>query len=270
MDPNGGTPVIYIAAIACIQVILLAIVVGVVNAHAARQAARLKSEEKAEDWRRQDEVALRVAEAAQQAETAAKLLVAAQEQASERADRVAVEVTVAAKQAADAATLLLNAQADTIARTDKVAALAAESDLRVQSQLAALDVQGKKIHTLVNSDMTLARMNERDTMMQHLASLKLVQALSIRLEGNALTGRRAEDVEVLEEGRIAIEAAQKRIEELNQILAERAAAQQKVDSENSTVTAVVENTAVIENVSETLRRIEVNTEATAENTKHTS
>lgn len=80
--------------------------------------------------------------------------------------------------------------------------------------------QGKKIHILVNSDMTAARTNERDQTKLTLLALKQVQALGVKL---GLESRRDE----LD----AIERAEQRIEELNQILADRLAAQERVDQE---------------------------------------
>jgi hypothetical protein len=192
---------IVLALIAVGQIALLAVITGFIASRkeqrdaeraieAARQAAKLKSEEKAEDWRRQDQVAERVA--------------------------------VAAKQAADAAILLVQAQKDTIARTDEVARVQAESDKRIGEQLLAIDEQGKKIHILVNSDMTAARTNERNQIMLTVLALKRVQALSRKLE-----------LPVDPEEEESILAAETRIEELNQILADRLAAQHKVDAESA-------------------------------------
>jgi hypothetical protein len=192
---------IVLALIAVGQIALLAVITGFIASRkekrdaeraieAAKQAAKLKSDEKAEDWRRQDEVAERVA--------------------------------VAAKQAADAALLLVEAQKETIARTDEVARVQAESDKRIGDQLLAIDEQGKKIHILVNSDMTAARTNERNQTMLTVLALKRVQALSRKL---------GLPVDVKEEESIV--TAEGRIEELNQILADRLAAQHKVDAESA-------------------------------------
>jgi hypothetical protein len=177
---------IIIALIALAQIVLLAIVTGVIAYLKASQEAKVRSAEKAEDWRRQDQVA----------------------------DRVAT----AARQAADAATLLVKAQKETIARTDEVARVQAQSDQHISNQLAALDDQGKKIHILVNSDMTAARTNERNQIVLTVLALKRVQALSQKL------GLPVDETE--EE---SIVAAEKRIEELNQILADRLDAQKKID-----------------------------------------
>jgi hypothetical protein len=192
---------IVLALIAVGQIVLLAVITGFIASRkekrdaeraieAAKHAAKLKSDEKAEDWRRQDEVAERVA--------------------------------VAAKQAADAALLLVQAQEDTIARTDEVARVQAASDKRIVDQLLAIDEQGKKIHILVNSDMTAARTNERNQTMLTVLALRRVQALSRKL---------GLPVDVEEEESIV--TAEGRIEELNQILADRLAAQHKVDAESA-------------------------------------
>jgi hypothetical protein len=192
---------VVMALIAIANTILFALVTALISSRkekrdaeramdAANQAAKIKSDEKAEDWRRQDVVAERVA--------------------------------VAAKQAEDAALLLVQAQRDTIARTDEVARVQAESDKRIGDQLLAIDEQGKKIHILVNSDMTAARTNERNQIMLTVLALRRVQALSRKL-GLPVDGTEEE----------AIEKAELRIEELNQILADRLDAQRKVDAESA-------------------------------------
>ena len=157
---------------------------------AAKTAAQLKSDEKAEDWRRQDELA----------------------------DRVAKQAANVATQAAAAATLLLNAQKDTIARTDEVARQRVLSEKHVNEQLAIIQHGNEKIHTLVNSDMTAARTAERDAVKVTLIALKKVRALSIKLE-----------LPELPEEAEAIAAAEARITELDQILADRLAAQIAID-----------------------------------------
>lgn len=97
-----------------------------------RQAAKLRREEKQEDWARQDKVA-------EQAERAAALLL-------ERQDAVAA-------QAAEAASLLLDAN-------ERVAETAAVTN-------GKLDV----IHTLVNSNMTAAMQAELDATVRELAMM---------------------------------------------------------------------------------------------------
>jgi len=105
-------------------------------------------------------------------------------------------------------------------RVDEVARLASAADLRVQSQLKALDEQGKKIHILVNSDMTAARTAERDAMALLVIALKSQVAAILKIQGPA-------PKELTDQ----IEYAEGRIVELNQILADRLAAQGKVDAE---------------------------------------
>lgn len=178
----AAEPTITIAVIAAVQLLAMALVTGWIADRHARRDAELKGLEKAEDYARQDLVAARVA--------------------------------AAAKQAADAAALLLKAQKDTIARTEEVARLAAETDKRITNKLDQTIEQGKKIHILVNSDMTAARTAERDSAVLLLIALK------------RLSGSEANEAELEE-----INKVEKRIEELNQILADRLAAQHRVDDE---------------------------------------
>ena len=83
---------------------------------------------------------------------------------------------------------------------------------RLERRLKALDDQGKAIHVLVNSDMTAARTAER-------AALKLL-VIAIR-KTNGHTPDEQKEIQRVEE----------RIEELDQILADRLAAQREVDAE---------------------------------------
>jgi hypothetical protein len=193
-DLVSMTPV-YIALIAVAQLVLLASVQGWISSRKERRDAALQEAKEARDYARQDLVADRVALAAK-------------------------EVATVAREAAASAALLVKAQAETIARTDEVARLAAAADERIAAQLTALDEQGKKIHILVNSDMTAARTNERDQTRLTLLALKRVQGMSVKLGINST---------IDEENAIA--AAEKRILELDQILADRHAAQLVVDDE---------------------------------------
>jgi hypothetical protein len=199
MTPVSLSEALGLAFLAGIQVILLAgINLWAASRKEKRDAeraiakakvdAQLKQQEKNEDYKRQDQVASRVA--------------------------------AATAQVASAARLLADAQAETIRKTDEVAQVAAASDQRIQAQLTAIDEQGKKIHILVNSDMTAARTNERDQTRLTLLALKRVQSLSIQLGTPS-----SEDEEK------AIGAAEKRILELDQILADRHAAQLAVEAE---------------------------------------
>jgi hypothetical protein len=193
-----------VALVAGAQVILLALITGWVTSRKEKrdaerliaaalaaakiktddkiEEARLKREEKLEDWRRQDEVAARA--------------------------------EVVAERAAAAADLLVKAQAETIKRTEEVARLAMEADQRNADKLDA-------IHILVNSDMTAARTAERDSLKLLVIALKNSFNLSVKLGMQPTEAEQDEIVRV-----------EKRIVELNQILADRLAAQLKVDTEN--------------------------------------
>jgi hypothetical protein len=98
-------------------------------------------------------------------------------------------------------------------RVEKVARLAEEADRRTQAKL-------KEIHILVNSDMTAARTAERDAMKLLVIALKQVVTANIKLE---IPSPR----ELIEE----IARAEGRILELNDILADRHAAQVRVEHE---------------------------------------
>jgi hypothetical protein len=219
-----------LAAIAVIQVLAVIVLQGIIAARTERRTARIKQEEKDAD---------------------ATLKKQEREEDYARQDLVAARVAVAAQQAADAAQLLVQAQHDTIARTDEVARLAAEAASHINTQLKAIDDQGKKIHILVNSDMTAARTNERDQTKLTLLALIRVQALSANLGI-------PEDKAAVE----AIAAAEARIAELNSILADRLAAQKRVDAEASSAQAKADDDRVV-----LLSQIAKNTSATAENTK---
>jgi uncharacterized membrane protein len=114
-----------------------------------------------------------------------------------------------ADQAAEAAALLLAAQEKTIAATDEVAVLAKQT-------AESTDAQLRQIHTLVNSDMTAARLNELTQTRATLAALRKI----IRLDEDA--GRRPTSEDLL-----VVETTEARIVELEAILADRAA-QQKI------------------------------------------
>jgi hypothetical protein len=188
---------VMLAIVALAQILLLSIVTGIITARkerrdseriseAAKLAAKIKSDEKQEDWARQDEVAKRVEEAATQAAAAAKLLLASQEA--------------------------------TVAATKEVARLAAESDVKVMEGLAMIQQGNEKIHILVNSDMTAARTAERDAVKLTLIALKRVQVMSEKL-GLQFTKDEKDDITGFE----------KRIIELDHILADRLAAQRRLD-----------------------------------------
>ena len=98
-------------------------------------------------------------------------------------------------------------------RVEKVARLAEEADRRTQAKL-------KEIHILVNSDMTAARTAERDAMKLLVVALKQVVTANTKMEIPS-------PQELIDE----IERAEHRIVELNGILADRHAAQVRVEQE---------------------------------------
>jgi len=97
--------------------------------------------------------------------------------------------------------------------TAKITAEAAEKLVVSQAQTAE---QLQKIHTLVNSDMTAARTAERDS--QKLLVIALRKNLGM-----------ADDKQVRKE----IAEAEERIDELNRILADRLASQNRIDEEEA-------------------------------------
>ncbi len=170
-----------VAIIAGSQLVLITMVNGFLLARKDRRDAELRRLEKTEDYARQDEVAMK---------------------------------------AAEAAALLAKTQHALIERADEAARRSEQSRAEVTERLTTLDEQGKKIHILVNSDMTAARTNERDQTRLTLMALRRVQALSSNL---GLVADQGEND--------AIVAAEKRIEELDLILADRHAAQLAVEAE---------------------------------------
>jgi len=98
-------------------------------------------------------------------------------------------------------------------RVENVARLAEEADRRTQSKL-------KEIHILVNSDMTAARTAERDAMKLLVVALKQVVTANTKLEISS-------PKELIDE----IVRAEGRISELDDILADRHAAQLRVERE---------------------------------------
>jgi hypothetical protein len=168
-----------------------------------RQLRRTRTE----DYARQDKVAEKAATVArsllnQQAEQAAHV--------AETARLLAERQGEIAEAAAQAARLLLETQAAAIRRTDEVARLAAETALVADHKLDSLDAQARRIHALVNSDMTDARQSELNRARELLIVEKRVVALT-RLKGAA------PDLADIE----AIGRTQTRITELEAILADR-------------------------------------------------
>jgi len=116
-------------------------------------------------------------------------------------------------------------------REDKVAAKAEEAaKLLLQSNKAVAKIAAdntekmlfglERIHTLVNSDMTAARSEQRDQARLTLAGLRKI----IRLDEDAGREPSQDDLD-------AIEAAEKTIKKLDIILADRLAQQRKVEQQ---------------------------------------
>jgi hypothetical protein len=153
---------------------------------------RSRRAEKKEDWIRQDAVAA---------------------EAKRQQDEVA-------NKASEAAELLLAAQERTIRATDQVAFVARQNASDTTIRLQELKEGQTVIHTLVNSDMTAARQNERVATQALLMALRKV----VRLDEDA--GRQTSD-----EDKAIIETTETKIKELDQILADRAHQQEMADVE---------------------------------------
>jgi len=173
-----------------------------------RGDANIRREEKEADWARQD--ARETAERERQEAVAAK--------AEHAAELLQAEQARQAAKAAEAAELLLAEQAKTLARTDEVARLAAETATSTDVQLSALRTQNDEIHTLVNSDMTAARESDLEQNRISLALMRKVVSIERAGGGEASEGDLA-----------AIERTEKRIDELEAILADRLAQQHLVN-----------------------------------------
>ena len=159
------------------------------------------------DWDRQDEVAAK-------AEKAQEELAKSQKQI--------------ASQAAEAAKLLVDAQAETIRRSDEVATLAAERDAIQSAKLGQIEAQAKRIHTLVNSDMTAARQSERDQTVAMAAVLRRVIGLAESRGQNADLS----DVE-------ALRVAEDRVHTLDGILADRLQQMREVEANAANPESIV-------------------------------
>jgi hypothetical protein len=91
------------------------------------------------------------------------------------------------------------------------------------SRLTGLEAQGKAIHILVNSDMTAARQNERDQTQLTIIALKRLMALNVKMK-----------LPITNYDHEAIRLAEERVVELNAILADRGAAQERLTAEQKT------------------------------------
>jgi hypothetical protein len=113
-----------------------------------------------------------------------------------------------------------DAVAERLALTNKLVVESSIITQRQSSQLATLDATSRKIHILVNSDMTAARTNERDQTRLTLIALKRVQSLSV-----------TQGLTIPQDELDAISTAEQRILELDAILADRHQAQLTVELE---------------------------------------
>jgi len=103
---------------------------------------------------------------------------------------------------------------------ETVARLLVESNTDTQHRLDGIDAQAKRIHTLVNSDMTAARQSELDQTRTTLVMMRRVVALG-----------EAAGVSAPEEDLAAIDATVARIGELEAILADRLQQMHEVERE---------------------------------------
>lgn len=188
-----------LAVITTFQVIAMAGVTGWVTSRKDKRDAETRAQEKVQD---------------------AKTRAAEKAEDNRRQDEVANRVAAVAKQAADAAQLVVTTTAETRRRTDEVAKTAAAADERTQAQLNTIGIDTKKIHGLVNSNMTTAIENERKQTALTLAATLQVQALSEKFG-------LAHDPGVEK----AVADARARIADLDVVLADRAVAQHAVDAD---------------------------------------
>ncbi len=165
----------------------------------AHRTEKMHREDQLEQYKRED----RVAAAAKKA-----------------AEDLVVSQRKIADQAAEAATLLLKSQQDSIARTNEVARLAAAAQVEAAAKLDQLGLQTKRIHTLVNSEMTAARQAELDQTRAMIVVLKRVIALA-----------ESRGLRVASEDAEALESAQDRAAELEAILADRLVQVREVEAE---------------------------------------
>jgi hypothetical protein len=152
-----------------------------------------------EDYARQDQVAAKAAQAAQ--------------------DLVRVQ-TEAARESAETARLLLENQKANLAGTQEVARVAAAASATANAKLDGIDAQTRRIHILVNSEMTAARQAELDQANAMVVVLTRVLATAAA-KGIDPDPR---DVDTLERTKA-------RRDELEVILADRLAQLSKVDAD---------------------------------------
>lgn len=181
---------------------------------AMREKWKQEREEKQADWDRLDKVAAKAAETA-------RLALEAQAR-TELAAQAAAET---AQLALETQQRTLEVQQEAIARADEASATGATALLKIQEQVTA-------VHALTNSDMTAARELE----------LKAVQDGERFLWERIKLGRRF-DQEPSASDEAELAQKRKRIEELEHILAERAAVLVRVEAEQDKDRAAVERSA---------------------------
>jgi hypothetical protein len=135
----------------------------------------------------------------------------------DRLDAVKRAADEVASKAAEAAQLLFESQERIAAKADQVAEVAAQTDANLNAQLISLGDQTRQIHTLVNSDMTAARQLALDQM-------RISHGLLIRAAGPDQTQWSPDDQESIAE-------LDKRIDDQVRILADRLAAQHRVEAD---------------------------------------
>lgn len=167
----------------------------------SHRTERIHREDQLEQYRREDQVARRAGEAS-------SLLLLQQKQTAQAAAELVREV---ADQAAEDARKLQAAQKETIRRTDEVARVAAATASEASRKLDQIDAQARRIHILVNSDMTAARQSELDQTRAIAVVLRRIIALAV---ANPAAEPEAEDI-------AALKRATARITELELILADR-------------------------------------------------
>jgi hypothetical protein len=209
LDTSGlNVSLIVVIAASILTAIFASITAPLILIH---RTERIHREDQLEQYRREDQVALR-------AQQAASDLMQQQERTAAAAAQLVKQV---ADQAAEAASKLQAAQQESIARTDEVARLAAISAKTADAKLDQIDLQAKRIHTLVNSDMTAARQSELDQTRAMVVVLTRVIQLANRTPGAQPD---PQDVQALESARL-------RVTDLESILADRMAQMREVEAE---------------------------------------
>ncbi len=193
MDPA----VIATLVVSIVVAIFASITAPLILAH---RTERMHREDRLSDYERQDKVAAAAAKAAEDLRISQKAI---------------------ADQAAEAARLLLEAQQESIERTDEVARVAAAEAVKANAKLDQIDLQAKRIHTLVNSDMTAARQSELDQSRAMGVVLRRVIDLAVSTPG----------VEPDPRDITALRATDTRISELEAILADRLAQMRIVEAD---------------------------------------